>query len=174
MDTVIFRFIPLALLTLTAVGWYAMDRWVHAIIFYSLSENFDRFGKLIARKKTALTTEEDDALKKGFAKLSDDANRSVSISRWALFTRLGIVLSLAAALLSVVDVPAVVPLGMIAILTLASQIAAAMFSSYAAPKPKEDRIGRLLRQIMITMLTLGFAYPVLLLIIARMMLTAAK
>jgi hypothetical protein len=174
VDSVILKFIPLALLTLTAIGWYAMDRWVHAIIFRTLGENFKRFDELVSRKKAVVNKEEDDEVKRDFAKLSIDANRSVSISKWALFTRLGVLFSLASAILSVVHVSAIIPLALIAILTFASQIAAAMFSRYAALKPAKDPVGKLLRRISVTMLTLGFSYPVLLLVIARMMLASAK
>jgi len=104
---------------------------------------------------------------------SDDTlrRRIYTLARFYSLAWFGIFITFAAALLAVLNVLIAIPLVLIGILAVMAQISCGAFSIFSSWYPSGHPVNRLLRRAFIVALVLGIAYPVLVLVIARVVIS---
>lgn len=180
MESVADRFIPLVFLVLTAAGWYAASRWLIAAAEQIGIEGARAREAAAKANKTVLDAEasgDRDALKSAQLESRDaeiaDKMSQLQLSllfRYFSIFWFAIFVTLSSAVLSVMNVVIAIPLGLIAILAVTSQFSAAMFSIYSSWYKTGHPVQSLLRRTFGILILLGVAYPILLIVISRIML----
>lgn len=180
MEGIADRFIPLAFLVFTAAGWYAATRWLIAAAELIGAEG-ERARKAaeMAQKKAADAEERmDKAAHVEAQRESRDAEiadkmtalQSALLFRYFSVFWFSIFLTLFSAFLCVSGTVIAIPLGLMAILAVASQFSAAMFSVYSGWYKNGHPVQALLRRTFAVLIILGVAYPILLIVISRIMI----
>jgi hypothetical protein len=186
MDYFNVRFVSLALLASTSIGWFLITKWLAIAKEAVAGEIANQAGmKQELNGGVAQAIEPTNRESVPMDRSPDNPNGWDSdaiklkvetlevqlrvLARFRGIAWFAIVLVFAAALLSVADVVIAVPLAIIALLAVIAQVLAVVFSILSSPKLGHP-VAKVLRRIFGVAFALGMVYPILLLVIARLMI----